>query len=182
MSTYNAGLGDLLRLSKVSRGELKKKPVDLSQTAREVVDGLRLAEPDRSVEVIVTDGMVVDADASLLGIVLQNLVSNAWKFSQNKASARIEVGVRNEIDRTVYFVSDNGAGFDMAYAAKLFAPFQRLHSESEFPGTGIGLAIVQRVIHRHGGRIWAESTLGEGAVFCFTLTAFHGVGPFSPSS
>lgn len=166
-------IDDLLRLSKVSRGELKKKPVDLSQTAREVVDGLRLAEPDRAVEVIVTDGMVVDADASLLGIVLQNLVSNAWKFSKNKASARIEVGVRNEMDRTVYFVSDNGAGFDMAYAAKLFTPFQRLHSESEFPGTGIGLAIVQRVIHRHGGRIWAESTLGEGAAFCFTLTAFR---------
>ena len=126
-------------------------------------------------QVQITDGLVADGDAGLLCIVLQNLLSNAWKYSSKRPQARIEFGTAPGADgNPVFFVRDNGAGFDMEYAQKLFQPFQRLHRQDEFPGTGIGLTTVQRIIHRHGGRIWAEASPDKGAVFYFTMTGGNG--------
>jgi two-component system NtrC family sensor kinase len=158
---------DLLELSRVTRGDLRREPIDLSGIARAV--GVRLTQrfPERQVDFVVADRLPADADGRLLAIVLENLIGNAWKFSSKQTRARIEVGFAD--DACIYFVRDNGAGFDMAHAAKLFAMFQRLHSTAEFEGTGIGLATVQRIIRRHGGRIWAESAVGRGATFFFTL-------------
>jgi signal transduction histidine kinase len=158
---------DLLELSRVTRGDLRREPIDLSGIARAV--GVRLTQrfPERQVDFVVADRLPADADGRLLAIVLENLIGNAWKFSSKQTRARIEVGFAD--DACSYFVRDNGAGFDMAHAAKLFAMFQRLHSTAEFEGTGIGLATVQRIIRRHGGRIWAESAVGRGATFFFTL-------------
>ncbi len=170
----NAGkLGDLidglLALSQLSRGELSITRVDLAAIARDVCLTLALETPARSVKLIITDPLIVDADARLARIVLENLIGNAWKFTRDTPSARIEVGGVERGDERVFFVSDNGTGFDMANAKMLFAPFQRFHNTFEFPGTGIGLATVQRVIHRHGGRIWAEAQPGAGATFSFTF-------------
>jgi PAS domain S-box-containing protein len=162
-------IDDLLNLSRVSRAQLVRAPVDLSAMAESVLSELRATEPERDVEVVVAPQLVVDGDPRLLAVVLQNLLANAWKFTAKQPRGRIEFGVTEEGGRRVYFVRDDGAGFDMAYAGKLFGAFQRLHDTAEFPGTGVGLATVQRIIHRHGGRIWAEGAVGKGASFYFTL-------------
>ena len=158
----------LLALARVTRDDLRRGRVDLTALSRLSLEGLRTAQPERQVEAVIAEGLEAEGDPRLLGVVLQNLLSNAWKFTRNQARPRIEVGKR-EGARSVFFVADNGAGFDMAYASKLFGVFQRLHTPSEFEGTGIGLATVQRIIARHGGRIWAEAELGRGATFFFTL-------------
>lgn len=160
---------DLLNLSRVSRGELNYETVDLSELARDVVSHLQAVDSDRKVDVSIWNGLNVDGDARLLRAVMENLLGNAWKFTSKEDKARIEVGTMRDVDRVVYFVRDNGAGFDMAYADKLFGAFQRLHSEKEYPGSGIGLATVQRIVHRHGGRIWVDAAPGNGAAFYFTL-------------
>jgi PAS domain S-box-containing protein len=163
---------DLLNLSRISRLEMQRVPVDLSTMARQVTTELRQREPEREgVDVSIWDGVMVDGDPRLLRVALENLLGNAWKFTSKTPDARIEFGVMREPDRSVLFVRDNGAGFDMAYAGKLFGAFQRLHGNNEFPGTGIGLATVQRIVHRHGGRIWCHAQPGKGAVFYFTLGA-----------
>jgi light-regulated signal transduction histidine kinase (bacteriophytochrome) len=162
-------IDDLLRLSRVTRTELKKEPLDLSAMAAQVIGELRKAHPDRTVEVIIQDGVRAIADVRLIRITLENLVSNAWKFTLKTPEPRIELGMRDDAEGAVYFVRDNGAGFDMKYADRLFGAFQRLHSDKDFPGTGIGLATVQRIIARHGGRIWVDASPGAGANFQFTL-------------
>jgi signal transduction histidine kinase len=162
-------IDDLLKLSKVTRAELHRERVDLSEMARSVALELSRRDPKRQAEVRIADGAVAEADPRLLRIVIENLMDNAFKFTSKRADARIEFGTRVDDGRAVYFVHDNGVGFDMAYAGKLFGAFQRLHSTVEFPGTGIGLATVQRIVHRHGGSVRAEGTPGEGATFSFTL-------------
>jgi PAS domain S-box-containing protein len=158
----------MLSLAKVVRAPLHHGPVDLSATAREVIEGLRMQFPARSVEATVQDGLVAQGDARLLRVALENLLGNAWKFTSRRQDARIEVGKVE--GGSVFFVRDNGVGFDMAYADKLFSAFQRLHTEAEFPGTGIGLATVRRIVARHQGRAWAESNPGEGTTFYFELS------------
>lgn len=162
-------IDDILRLSRASRTEMAITDVDLSRLAVETMDTLRKEAPDRRAEISVADGLVVRGDERLLRVVIENLLGNAWKFTRNREIARIEFGVMHQGGERVFFVRDNGAGFDMAYAGKLFGPFQRLHTVNEFPGTGIGLATVQRIIFRHGGRVWAQSAVDEGATFFFTL-------------
>ncbi|MHB9022982.1 MAG: PAS domain S-box protein [Armatimonadota bacterium] len=164
-------IDDMLNLSRIGRAEMHWESVDLSEITALVVEDLRQRDPERQVDVEITPGVQVNGDPALLHIVLDNLLGNAWKFTSHRQQARIEFGMTTQDDELVYFVRDNGAGFDMSYADKLFTPFQRLHTEEEFPGTGIGLAIVQRIIARHGGRIWAEGTEGQGATFYFTLEA-----------
>ncbi|HEY6927268.1 MAG TPA: ATP-binding protein, partial [Steroidobacteraceae bacterium] len=163
-------INDLLGLSKIVRAPINIVTVDLSRTAREILRTLLDSAPTRVAEFAIAEGVIVQGDPGLLRIVLENLLSNAWKFTTRQERTRIEFG--SAVDRTgktLYFVRDNGAGFDPRYAAKLFSPFQRLHSETQFPGTGIGLATVQRIIHRHGGEVWAESAVDCGAGFYFTL-------------
>jgi two-component system, NtrC family, sensor kinase len=162
-------IDDLLNLSKVARAELRRQPVDLSALARTVTAALQESTPGRQVEVIIPEGVAADADRRLLQVVLENLLGNAWKFTANTAHPRIEFGAREQDGVLTYFVQDNGAGFDMNYVKKLFAPFQRLHSEAKFPGTGIGLATVHRVIERHGGRVWAQGAVDQGATLFWTL-------------
>lgn len=162
-------IDDLLALSRVTRQEMRRERVDLSALARSVVAQLRRLEPARSVEVVIADGLEAEGDSHLLRLVLENLLGNAWKFTGRQPEARIEFGAVDEGSRPAFFVRDNGVGFDMAYADKLFAPFQRLHAMSDFPGTGIGLATVQRIVARHGGRVWAVGEEGKGATFFFTL-------------
>lgn len=162
---------DLLKLSRLTRAELKLTRVDLSELAADIAQELKTASPEPPVEFKLTQGLVVQADRSLLRQALENLLSNAWKFSGRVERPLVEVGVEEVDGQRVLFVRDNGAGFDMAHADRLFAPFQRLHSDSEFPGTGIGLAIVQRVINRLGGRIWVRAALDQGATFYLTLPA-----------
>ena len=163
-------INDLLGLSKIVRAPIHIVTIDLSRTVREILRTLVDSAPTRVAEFAVAEGVVVQGDQGLLRIVLENLLSNAWKFTSRQERTHIEFG--SSVDRAgrmIYFVRDNGAGFDPRYAAKLFSPFQRLHSETQFPGTGIGLATVQRIIHRHGGEIWAESAVDCGAGFYFTL-------------
>jgi two-component system NtrC family sensor kinase len=162
-------IDSLLQLSKVGRAELRRRRVDLSALARTVATELQRVNPDRRVQVLIPDGVVADADDRLLQVVLENLLGNAWKFTTAVAEAVIEFGGLQQSGVPTYFVRDNGAGFDMAHAGKLFSPFQRLHSEARFPGTGIGLATVHRIVDRHGGRIWAESAVERGATFLWTL-------------
>lgn len=162
-------IDDLINLAQVTRRHLHVTRVNLSQLAQQIVDTLKAAEPGREVQVVITPDVVADGDASLLEIVLQNLLANAWKFTSNTPSARIEFGTTSEHGWLTFYVRDNGAGFDMSYVEKLFKPFQRLHGVNEYPGTGIGLATVQRVVTRHGGRAWAEGQVGCGATFHFTL-------------
>ena len=162
-------IDDLLGLARITRTSLHRQHVDVTDMARQVLGELRAHEPARQIECVVSDGLLAEADPRLLRVVLVNLLGNAWKFTAKQPAATIEVGREERDSDTVFFIRDNGAGFDMAYAAKLFAPFQRLHAETEFEGTGIGLATVQRVVNRHGGRIWAEATPGHGATFLFTL-------------
>ena len=160
---------DLLRLSGVTAAEMSYETVDLSELAREVAAELRKSQPEREVEFAIPDGLVVEGDRPLLRILLEHLLGNAWKFASKHPTASIELGATTGGDGRVFFVRDDGAGFDMAYAHKLFAPFQRLHSQAEFPGTGIGLATVQRIVRRHGGRVWVEAAVEQGATFYFTL-------------
>lgn len=161
---------DMLALSKVTRSELRRESVDMTLLAERVAGHLKKAAPERSVDVVIQPELVAnDADSHLVRIILENLMGNAWKFTAKKDQAVIEFGQKEIDGEQVFYVRDNGAGFDMAYAAKLFGAFQRLHTVDEFEGTGIGLATVQRIVHRHGGRIWAEAEVGKGAAFYFTL-------------
>jgi signal transduction histidine kinase len=160
---------DLLKLSRVTRGEFQREPVDLSGIARAIATRLERTQPERRVDFVIADGLTGEGDARLLAIALENLIGNAWKYSGKKTAARIEVGATGSNGRRAYFVRDNGAGFDMADAEKLFGVFQRLHSAQEFEGTGVGLATVYRIIRRHGGQIWADAEVGQGATFLFTL-------------
>lgn len=164
-------IDDLLRLSRVSRQTLATAPLDLTRMAQEVVAELRAQEPGREVAVTIEPGLTAEGDPSLVRVLLQNLIGNAWKFTRRTPGAAIHVG-RDAGERwlpDVFLVRDNGAGFDMTYAKKLFAAFQRMHTTSEFEGTGIGLATVHRIVERHGGRVWAEAAVGRGATFRFTL-------------
>jgi signal transduction histidine kinase len=147
-------------------------PVDLSALAEGVVEELRHEQPARCVEVRIRPGLTAVGDRNMLAIAMRNLLDNAWKYTGKTPAARIEFDARGEGGRQVFFVEDNGVGFDMAYADRLFSPFQRLHSSEEFPGTGVGLATVARIVHRHHGTIRAESSPGKGARFLFTLGAF----------
>jgi len=162
-------IDDLLDLSRVARKEIRIEPLDLSAMARSIIDDLAVADPARRVEVEVQGNLAAEGDAILLQNVLENLLGNAWKFTAQRDPARIEFGCREEGGERVFFVHDNGAGFDMKYAGKLFGAFQRLHGAEEFAGNGIGLAMVRRIIGLHGGRVWAEGAPGEGATFFFTL-------------
>lgn len=168
-SQMNGLIDDMLSLSKVTRQEINRRDLNMSVMANEIIGELREADPDRNVGVVVAEDLHVSADEKLLKLALRNLLGNAWKFTALKQDSRIEFGSFLKEGKTVYFVKDNGAGFDPSKADKLFEPFKRLHSEKEFPGTGIGLPIVERVLRRHGGSIWAESEVGKGATFYFTL-------------
>lgn len=162
-------IDDLLKLSRLTRVDMRWEKVDISGLAREIEAELRDTHPGRRVEFVIASDLQIVGDERLLRAALANLLENAWKFTGNTPQARIEFGLATHDSDPVFFVSDNGAGFDMEYVDQLFGPFQRLHSMSEFPGTGIGLAIVQRVLHRHGGNVWAEGAVGQGATFYFTF-------------
>jgi signal transduction histidine kinase len=166
-------IDDLLDLSRVGRRPLRLERVDLTRIATEIVEELKESQPDREVEFVAAENIMAWGDASLLKLALENLLGNAWKFTARERAARIEFGAERrpgpDSASPVYYVRDNGAGFDQTYADKLFGAFQRLHGQDEFEGTGIGLATVARIVHRHGGRVWAEGTVGEGATFYFTL-------------
>jgi len=161
-------IDDLMRLSHVTGTELRVREFDLSAMVRSIIDEFRSREPGRNVSVTIDPHLICNGDPQLTRVALENLLSNAWKFTQNVEHARIEFG-RHEGAVPVYFVRDNGAGFDESRAEHLFTPFRRLHTAEEFPGTGIGLSIVQRVVRRHGGRIWAQGTVGKGATFSFSF-------------
>jgi light-regulated signal transduction histidine kinase (bacteriophytochrome) len=162
-------IDDLLKLSRIAKGGMNVTAVDLSRVAREIAAELMRSQPARQVSFTITEGLVAQCDQHLLKVVLDNLLGNAWKFTSKKGQAIIEFS-STLIDGTqTYFVRDNGAGFDMTYVDKLFGTFQRLHLEQDFPGTGIGLSLVQRIIQRHGGKVWAEGAVGQGATFYFTL-------------
>ena len=163
-------IDDLLRFSRLGRQPLRKQPVNILTLVREVVEELRKEQGDRHIEVNIGDLPNCGGDPSLLKQVFVNLLSNAFKYTRQKEKATVEVGFQQQEGENVYFIRDNGAGFDMEYAGKLFGVFQRLHSADEFEGTGVGLSIVQRIIQRHGGRTWAEGKVGEGAIFYFTLS------------
>jgi two-component system, sensor histidine kinase and response regulator len=162
-------IDDVLYLARVTGAEMREQEVDLSGLVALLLDRMREAEPERRVEIRIRPGVTVMADGQLLRIALENLLENAWKFTAREPVARLEFGMTSIGGEQAYFIRDNGAGFDMAYADRLFGPFQRLHLASEFPGSGIGLATVQRIIHRHGGRVWAEGMVGQGATFHFTI-------------
>jgi light-regulated signal transduction histidine kinase (bacteriophytochrome) len=161
-------IDDLLKLSRVSRAELKPQGVDITSLTEGLAAELRESEPNREVEFVIKPNLQADGDERLLRVALDNLLRNAWKFTSKQPRAKIEVGMIREPE-SAFFVRDNGAGFDMVYATRLFGVFQRLHTANEFPGTGVGLATVQRIINRHGGRIWADAKLNQGATFYFTL-------------
>lgn len=162
-------IDDMIKLAKVSRSTIEKKELNLSEMASGIANALIETDPDRNVEFIIQPDITAVGDKNLIKVVLQNLMENAWKFTSKNKHAKIEVGIEDKSGNTTYYVRDNGAGFNMDYARKLFTPFQRLHKESDFPGTGIGLSTVQRIIHRHLGKIWAEGKINSGAVFYFTL-------------
>lgn len=160
---------DLLNLSRVTRSEMRKEPADLTLLARSIAAELQRSEPERKATFLIREDLTVLADPRLLKIVLENLMGNAWKFTSKHPTATIELGAIERDGKRVYFIRDDGAGFDMAYAEKLFNPFRRLNNAKEFVGTGIGLATVQRIIDRHGGQIWAEGEVEGGATFYFTI-------------
>jgi light-regulated signal transduction histidine kinase (bacteriophytochrome) len=162
-------IDDMLQLSRLNRVAMKREPVDLTTLAEGVAADLRGREPDRTVAFFIEPGLSTIGDAGLLGVALENLLGNAWKFTSKKLSATITVGRQTHEGAPAFFVRDDGAGFDMAHISNLFGAFQRLHTQREFPGTGVGLATVQRVVHRHGGQVWAEGVPGEGATIHFTL-------------
>lgn len=162
-------IDDLLNLSRVTRREMRFENVDLCKLAETVFSDLKKEEPERMVDFNCGTNLIVHGDSRLLLLVINNLLANAWKFTSRTLNAKVEFGLVEQNGKNIYFVRDNGAGFDMTYANKLFTPFQRLHKTSDFPGTGVGLASAQRIIRRHGGEIWAESIEGNGATFYFTL-------------
>ncbi len=167
---------DLLLLAKMTRHEVRRENVNISVIARDILDELKSQEPERMIQLKIEEQVEGQCDAGLVRIMLQNLLGNAWKFTSKRNEGLIQFGRAFQQVRSgkmVYFVRDNGVGFDMTYAGKLFGAFQRLHTVNEFPGTGIGLATVQRIVHRHGGEIWAEAALDQGATFFFTLGGFH---------
>ncbi|HEY4128851.1 MAG TPA: ATP-binding protein [Gammaproteobacteria bacterium] len=168
---------DLLSLARITRLELARREVDVSALAHVVLTELQQREPERKVHVSVWEGVHVEADVRMVRVALENLLGNAWKFTSKTPEARIELGMMQEGERKVIFVRDNGAGFDMAYSDKLFGPFQRLHGVNEFPGTGVGLATVQRIVFRHGGRIWCQAKPDMGATFFFTFQEDSRAGP-----
>ncbi len=162
-------IDDLLDLSRITRIALRKESVSLTELGRSVVADRQNREPSREVTIEIANGLTACGDPRLITIVLVNLLGNAWKYTGKRPQAKIAFGQENKENETVFYVRDNGAGFDMAYVDKLFTPFQRLHQDSDFEGTGIGLATVQRIVARHGGRIWVEAAVDEGATFFFTL-------------
>lgn len=162
-------IDDLLAFSRLGRKELEKSAVDMAAMTRTLVEELQRLEPDRAVTVNVADLAATVGDGSMIRQVLTNLISNAWKFTRGRSDAAIEIGCAAQANETIYFVKDNGAGFDMTYADKLFGVFQRFHRAEDFEGTGVGLAIVQRIVQRHGGRVWAEAAVDRGAAFYFAL-------------
>ena len=164
-------IDDMLQLARTARCEMIPQTVDLSHLAQEIAFQLQKSEPKRQASFVIAPGLTVEGDRGLLRIVLENLLANAWKFTSRQPDARVELGSHRHDTQEVYFVRDNGVGFDMRYVDKLFGAFQRLHDVTEFPGTGVGLATVQRIIHRHGGRVWAEGMVGQGATFYFILEA-----------
>jgi light-regulated signal transduction histidine kinase (bacteriophytochrome) len=168
-ATVSGMIDDLLSLARVSREQMKLEQVDLSAMAAAILHEFHSREPGREVKFAIGKGIAVCADPRLMHIVLDNLFGNAWKFTAKKIDARIELGSEERDGQTVYFVRDKGAGLDMKYAGKLFGTFPRLHSTGDFPGSGVGLAIVQRLIHRQGGKVWSEAEVNQGANFFFTL-------------
>jgi light-regulated signal transduction histidine kinase (bacteriophytochrome) len=162
-------IDDILNLSRVMRSEMQRKSVDLSNLAQSIAHELSRTQPKRKVTFIIAPDIVVDADQNLIRIVLENLLENAWKFTNKHPTSKIEVGSIVRDGQKVYFVRDDGVGFDMAYAGKLFNAFQRMHSPAEFEGTGIGLTTVRRIIERHDGQVWAEAKKDKGATFYFTI-------------
>ncbi len=160
---------DLLQLSRVTRGQINMQWINLSEIVQNVVKELQVANPDHNVHISIEDNLTVQADPRLMKIVFTNLLNNAWKFTRETPAAEVEIGRSWQDNRPIFYVRDNGAGFDMAFGHQLFQPFQRLHTEGEFEGNGIGLATAQRIIHRHGGEIWADGSVGKGASFYFTL-------------
>jgi light-regulated signal transduction histidine kinase (bacteriophytochrome) len=167
-------IDDMLLLSRISRAEVNRERVDLSQLARVVAEELKHQNPERVVAVEIEPGLSTHADSGLMRILLDNLLGNAWKFTARTTDARIEMRAQTEGADIVYLVKDNGAGFDMDHVSALFRPFQRLHDAADFPGTGIGLATVQRVVDHHGGRIWAHGAVGRGATVFFTVPHSRG--------
>jgi PAS domain S-box-containing protein len=163
-------IDDILGLAKISRHEMKPGEIDLGAIASSIINDLRQAEPERKVETVIAKELTAFGDARLMKIALSNLIGNAWKYSSKAPDARIEFGAMKKSDEKAYFIRDNGVGFDMTHSQKLFTPFQRLHSDNQFPGTGIGLAMVNKIIQRHEGRVWGEGETGKGATFYFTLT------------
>ena len=163
-------LDDLLKLSSITRGELDRREVDLSELARKTAAELQRTAPERKVAFDIAPGIVANGDERLLEVVIVNLLDNAWKFTSKHRRAKIEFGVTNQKGKPAYYVRDDGAGFDMDYAEKLFQPFQRLHRRDEFPGTGIGLATVRRIVERHGGEVWITAGVEQGATACFTFS------------
>ncbi|MGO9379631.1 MAG: sensor histidine kinase, partial [Dissulfurispiraceae bacterium] len=162
-------IDDLLNLSRISRQEIQRVEVNLSELAASTVTELREAYPDRSVEVDIKEGITASVDRGLIEVVLSNLLGNAWKFTTKTEGARVEFGTIWQDGNIIYYVRDNGAGFDQKYAGRMFWPFHRLHSEEAFEGTGIGLAIVERIIRSHGGKVWAEGAEGKGATIYFSF-------------
>jgi light-regulated signal transduction histidine kinase (bacteriophytochrome) len=166
-------IDDILNLSRITREDIRRERLDLADMAKRMVEELRESEPQRRVDFVTHDSMVAEGDRHLLERALDNLIGNAWKYTSKQPHARIEFGLlppgAGRPGDRVFFLKDNGAGFDMKYVGKLFGAFQRLHGAQEFPGNGIGLVTVQRIVQRHGGRIWAEGEPGRGAVFYFTL-------------
>lgn len=162
-------IDDLLNLSRITISAIQKTDIDLSEIARTVIKQLQESDTKRKLKVEIPDGLDAHGDPRLMHAAMENLLGNAWKFTANNPNAEIELGSLDKKREKIYFVRDNGAGFNMEYADKLFGAFQRLHQESEFPGTGIGLATVQRIMRKHGGDIWAESEEGKGATFYFSL-------------
>jgi light-regulated signal transduction histidine kinase (bacteriophytochrome) len=167
-------IDDLLKLSRLSRAQVQRIDVNLAQIARDITRDLEERNPTRKVEWLIDDELHANCDPSLARIVLENLLGNAWKFTSKTADARIEFTTVPDTDPPTFVIRDNGAGFDMQYADKLFAPFQRLHGEREFPGTGIGLATVQRIVHKHGGEVRTRAELGRGAAFYFSFETADG--------
>jgi signal transduction histidine kinase len=167
-------IDDLLNLSRVTRVEMQKEKLNLSAIVESVASDLQMSEPGRGVEFVIEEDLLAIGDSRLLRVAVENLLGNAWKYTSRHGNARIEFGGAQRDGQPVYFVRDDGAGFDPRHAARLFGAFQRLHSNSEFPGTGIGLATVQRIVHRHGGDIWADAAIEQGATFSFTLQGQNG--------
>jgi signal transduction histidine kinase len=165
-------IDDLLRLSRLTRAELQPQTVSISQIAQELARDLQQTDSMRQAEFEIADDLTAQADPSLLRVVLENLLGNAWKYSRYQELTKIVIDQQREGNKVVFRIQDNGAGFDMAHAEFLFAPFRRLHTAEQFPGTGIGLATVQRIIQRHGGKIWATAAPNQGACFYFTLPPF----------